>query len=104
MTRIEFTFKITSLIQEMILQDESPIADFLKRSLEEQNRLFREGLSKCDGISKVSQHQVGKALDIYFLNDGDIGNPIKGYEFWHKRWEEMGGQPMIEWDKGHFEG
>ncbi len=102
----------------MISQDESPIADFLKRSLEEQNRLFREGLSKCDGISKISQHQVGKALDIYFQDikdidkDGDtieLITPLKGWDFWHARWEEMGGKPVIVFSDGrkdncHFEG
>jgi len=105
MTRVEFTVKITSLLQMMIDADENPIIDFVKRSDEEQNRLFDEHLSKCDGYIKISQHQRGKAMDIYFVDEstGYLHTPRKGFEYWHAKWQDMGGQPMIEWDKHHFE-
>jgi hypothetical protein len=34
------------------------------RTKEEQQRLFKEGKSKCDGINNISKHQEGKAIDI----------------------------------------
>ena len=35
------------------------------RTAEEQNELFKAGLSKCDGYEKLSYHQSGKAVDFY---------------------------------------
>ena len=104
MTRIEFTRNICQLITEMIEQGEYPIIDFVKRSAEEQKRLYQAGLSKCDGIINVSQHQLGKAMDIYFVEDGKLVTPKLGHQYWHNRWCDLGGDPMIEWDQGHYEG
>jgi hypothetical protein len=105
MTRVEFTQKITDLLQEMILAGESPIIDYAKRSPQEQSRLFKIGLSKCDGFKKVSGHQKGTAMDIYFIENGElVDEPKQGWGFWHNRWDELGGQSELEWDKGHFEG
>ena len=112
MTRIEFTKQICQLILEMVDVGERPLMDFLKRSDEEQHRLFKLGLSKCDGYKITSQHQRGKALDIYFMNDagyafdenGEAIPPKKGWEYWHQEWEKAGGKVMLSWDKGHFEG
>jgi hypothetical protein len=104
MNRIEFTDKISELLQQMVSEGESPIIDFAKRSTEEQARLFKAGLSKCDGVKIVSKHQVGRAMDILFIRDGQIGEPVEGYQYWHDKWVEMGGAKMIEWDRNHFEG
>lgn len=113
MNRVEFTRNINNLIAAMILDGEYPIIDYVKRSDEEQMRLFIKGLSNADGIKKISGHQRGKAVDIYFPDLDDIDKdldknellpPKKGFEYWHKYWEQKGGKPMIEWDKGHFEG
>lgn len=104
MNRVEFTDKITELLRAMIDKGEDPIMDYVKRSDEEQQRLFKLGLSQRDGIEKISGHQKGRAMDIYFVVDGKLIDPAKGWEYWHERWEEVGGQPIISWDKGHFEG
>lgn len=40
------------------------------RTTEQQNKLFKNGLSKCDGYIKKSYHQSGKAFDIYAYVDG----------------------------------
>jgi hypothetical protein len=82
---------------------ECPALDFVKRSPEEQKRLFDLGLSKCDGVKVLSQHQFGKAADIYFIRDGSLHDPVQGHEHWHRVWEDFGGSPMLEWDKGHFQ-
>ena len=104
MTRIEFSCNICQLIAEMFSVGENPIIDFVKRSTEEQKRLYDKGLSKCDGRIIVSQHQLGKAMDIYFIEDGKLVDPKKGFDYWHKRWKDVyGGQAEISWDRGHFE-
>jgi len=104
MTRVEFTANIVDLLYRMRLEGESPIIDFVKRSDEEQKRLFDAGLSKCDGVHKISKHQIGKAMDIYFISDGRLVSPTLGYPYWHDVWEEMGGGNRIDWDEVHFEG
>lgn len=104
MNRVEFCKMKTKLLQMMIDEGEQPIEDYLKRSDEEQNRLFGLGLSKCDGYKIISYHQLGRAEDIYFVSNGKLSDPIKGWEYWHKKAEELGFKPILEWDKGHFEG
>ena len=104
MTRVEFTHNICQLIIEMFEAGEHPIIDFAKRSAEEQKRLFDAGLSKCDGISVISMHQIGRAIDIYFIEGGSLVDPKLGWKQWHDRWKYYGGREMIEWDAGHFEG
>lgn len=103
MTRVEFTKRIALLLNEMVEAGELPIIDFVKRSEQEQKRLFDANLSKCDGRIVVSQHQVGKAMDIYFVEEGKLAEPKKGIDHWHNRWIDQGGDPMIMWDKNHFE-
>ena len=34
------------------------------RTAEEQNQLFKDGYSKCDGYLKLSKHQLGEAIDL----------------------------------------
>jgi len=64
------------------------------RTSEEQNELFKRGVSKCDGYKKISYHQTGNAVDLI---------PYTGYRYtWDiieyfyaineaimKSWEEM---------------
>ena len=104
MNRVDFTVNIVGLLKSMIDMGEHPIIDFVKRSDEEQKRLFDAGLSKCDGKVVISFHQWGRAMDIYFIEDGKLSDPKQGWKYWHDLWEHWGGHPMIEWDKGHFEG
>jgi peptidoglycan L-alanyl-D-glutamate endopeptidase CwlK len=40
------------------------------RSAEEQNNLFHQGKSKCDGYRVKSNHQTGNALDVFAYVDG----------------------------------
>ena len=41
-----------------------------KRTAGLQNELFHNGKSKCDGVSYISDHQIGLALDFYAYVDG----------------------------------
>jgi len=104
MNRVEFTRNLVNLLAAMMLEGEHPIIDYVKRSDEEQKRLFMEGKSKCDGYAVRSQHQVGKAADIYFVEENKLVDPNKGFSYWHKYWQDKGGKPIIDWDKNHFEG
>lgn len=109
MTRREFTKLIAKLINQMNDDGVEPILDYVLRSSYEQERLFEAGFSKCDGTTKKSAHQFGKAADIYFVWDNvpDYGfvrqeskDAAKKY---HELWVSWGGKPVIEWDKCHYE-
>jgi len=41
-----------------------------KRTASEQCELFKQGLSKCDGVKKLSRHQSGNAIDIVAFVNG----------------------------------
>jgi peptidoglycan L-alanyl-D-glutamate endopeptidase CwlK len=49
-----------------------------KRTAEEQNGLFKKGVSKADGYEKQSYHQTGLALDVipYVKHEKVKGNAI----------------------------
>jgi len=116
MKRKEFSTKFIEFMYEVIHQGYVPILDWGFRNTLVQKSLFKEGVTKCDGIVKISAHQKGVAEDVYFMLGGEIvfdwDNP-KGkhyteinnvYDKLHKIWEsKYGGQKMISWDKGHFE-
>jgi peptidoglycan L-alanyl-D-glutamate endopeptidase CwlK len=40
------------------------------RTQQDQAKLFTDGVSKCDGVNNKSNHQSGKALDVYAYVDG----------------------------------
>ena len=42
------------------------------RTSEEQNQLFKDGYSKCDGYLKMSKHQSGDAIDLNVF----VGNKV----------------------------
>lgn len=76
MTRVEFTHNLVNLLAAMMLEKEYPIVDYVKRSTEEQIRLFQLKLSEKDGVNKISGHQTGKAVDIYFPDLDDIDKDL----------------------------
>ena len=117
MNRPEYTKNISELILMMIEEGENPIGDFWKRSDEEQHRLWKIGrdengivigktVTNCDGKINISDHQVGRGLDILFLSEDNkqIVEPKKGWDFWHAEWSRRGGKPAIKGDAGHFGG
>jgi peptidoglycan L-alanyl-D-glutamate endopeptidase CwlK len=42
------------------------------RTPEEQNQLFKDGYSKCDGYTKISKHQSGEAIDVNVFVDSKV--------------------------------
>ncbi len=104
--RVDFTRALRVLLDSMIQNDDRPVIDYVKRSDEEQKRLFDAGLSRCDGRRSISKHQLALAVDIYLINeDGTLHDwhSDKKAEMYHHLWESLGGKPMLSWDKGHFE-
>ena len=105
--RSDFTNNLAALLQYMENEGDTPILDFVKRSTEEQTRLFTAGLSKCDGIKIISKHQIGLAADIYLIDvDGKLidWNTVGGKaDKYHDFWVQSGGAKTIWWDVGHFE-
>ena len=103
--RKDFSRKIVLFLMEIIKAKQDFIIDYVKRSNEEQQRLYLAGKSKCDGKIKISKHQIGKAMDIYFIDDKNkLTWSGKTYKHWHKVWQKKySGTKMITWDQGHFE-
>jgi peptidoglycan LD-endopeptidase CwlK len=83
----------------------------------EQNGLFLKGLSKADGYKKLSNHQSGKAIDVYaYINGKASWRPIHlaiiaGVVLAEAkemgmivRWGgTFGSKLFMGWDKPHFE-
>ena len=97
------------LLQEMVSHGDKPVIDYVFRSTAEQERLFAEKKTKCDGVIKKSRHQSAMAADIYFDVDGAIDYGFSTdraklcADTYHKFWEKLGGSPMISWDKCHYQ-
>ena len=51
-----------------------------KRTAEEQNQLFKDGYSQCDGYEKLSKHQSGDAVDLNAFINGHVMNNEKKNE------------------------
>ena len=48
------------------------------RTSAEQNQLFKDGYSKCDGYEKLSKHQYGEAIDLnVFVGSKVIENKFR---------------------------
>ena len=52
------------------------------RSTEKQRKLYKQGKSKCDGVTNISKHQEGKAIDVYYV--GWKNTDSKDDERWRK--------------------
>ena len=103
MTRTEFARKLGHLLVYAEDQGFDILIGWVLRDRETQQRMFDKGLSKCDGVSKISAHQTGKAADIYIIENGKISEDKKKYKNLHAFWAVLGGKPMLDWDAGHFE-
>ena len=104
--RSDFTHSLAILLIYITNEGDVPILDYVKRSEQEQKRLYEAGLSKCDGMRIVSKHQKGEAADLYLLKpDGSLHdwNSDDRWQKYHDFWAESGGAKVILWDKPHFE-
>lgn len=101
--RTEFTRALGRLLVYADEQGLDVLIDWAMRSTQDQMRLFNEGKSKCDGISKRSKHQMGLAADIYIIVGGKIDDTKDDYDMLHDKWDELGGGERISWDACHYE-
>lgn len=53
------------------------------RSIERQKKLYREKKSKCDGVTNISKHQEGKAIDVYYVGWKNSDSPDD------ERWKKL---------------
>ena len=112
--RSRFTNALALLLLQMDSCKDVPLLDFVKRTTEEQKRLYEAGLSGCDGERIISKHQLGLAADIYLLSPDAKSIidwktiPLRS-EYYHEFWETLGGLPVLKdsegkpYDLGHFE-
>ena len=64
--------------------------DSFQRTAERQNELFKQGKSKCDGYKIKSKHQLGRARDIYIIDEaGKIIWDRRPYEILGRFWETL---------------
>ena len=71
------------------------------RTAEEQEKLFKEGKSGCDGKTRISKHQKGRARDIVIIdkNGNPIWDYITDYDVLGELWEQLGGKWGGRWFK-----
>lgn len=75
---------------------------WLWRTPEEQNTMFLNGVSNCDGYKILSKHQLGCAADIAVLKDGKIiWKYCNEYEILGTYWENLGGIWGGRWKNPH---
>lgn len=103
--RIEFTSKISALLQQMVNEGERPVLDFVRQSRLAVRILFELGLTAYDGVNSISPYQLGLAAYIFFWDaNGNRCDPVKGWDYWHTQWMAMGGKPEQSWHIYSFEG
>lgn len=107
--RTEFLQKIAMLIVRAELGGIPLICFYFHRTAEDQNRLFKEHKSNCDGYTKLSKHQLWLAMDFVILDDAGIcvWDHESRYEILGEIWESYGGTWGGRWDSlkdiYHFE-
>ena len=90
-----------------------------KRTAEQQNNIYKEGNSKCDGYDKLSYHQAGNAIDVIPCGKEPYNNTRVMNHFANlmlQVWQEMlvrgeskgvmrwgGTFGSSGWDKPHYE-
>jgi len=111
LARVEFNYKFGMLSVWAALQGIKFICTSYSRTAAEQNRLYLDGKSKCDGYENLSYHQLDRARDIAvvtaaggIVNDyGDHPDYARLGEFWESLGGRWGGNFISFRDIFHFE-
>jgi len=106
--RIKLIHLFGKLIQYAYENNIDFIITTFYRTAEEQNKLYKEGKSKCDGYKVKSRHQLWRAVDVAVLRDGNIIWEGDEYTRLGEYWESLGGTWGGRWkepsgDLYHFE-
>lgn len=70
-----------------------------RRTLQRQRALLASGASR----TLHSAHLLGRAFDVGFVGHHPDAVPLPVYSWLHDLWLQLGGRPMISWDRVHFE-
>jgi uncharacterized protein YcbK (DUF882 family) len=89
--RIIFLRKFAALTTYACLNGINFIVTSYYRNAKEQNQLFKEGKSTCDGYQKKSAHQSWLAMDIAIVEGGQTIWVRDAYEQLGQFWLAMGG-------------
>ena len=116
MNRRDFTLMIADQIlfiaKTLKPLEVAPQIDWTLRSAYDQYQMFKVGRSKCDGTTKRSEHQNGKAGDILVIGKNksgvlDLLDPREEcpaeWTVIRQHWINLGGESMLPWDPCHFE-
>ncbi len=105
--RIKLIHNLGKLAQYAYENDIDFIITSFSRTPEEQNKLYKEGKSKCDGYAIKSRHQLWRAFDVAVIRDGEIVWEGDEYTRLGEYWESLGGVWGGRWaslnDIYHFE-
>ena len=81
------------VFKAFLIEDIEFICTSFIRTAEEQNKLFKDGKSKCDGYIKISFHQKARARDLVIIKDGKATwKHTPEYDKLGEIWESMGGK------------
>jgi hypothetical protein len=106
--QIDHTIRVGKMILWFESQGYKVVGKDWHRSAQEQHRIFvgYPDNTKCDGYLKVSSHQNDLSTDFVLMDDNlqPIWKwPIHVYQAVNAKWVELGGKPLILWDKGHLQ-
>jgi len=106
--RLEFQSMFATLMHIADQAHIDVLIYYYHRSPQEQNRLYKKGLSKCDGYKKKSKHQYWLAIDLVPFKDGKCQwRDYPELKFLGWAWEMLGGVWGGRWkdpyDPYHFQ-
>ena len=91
--RIEFFHRIALLVLYANLKGIRLLPFRFYSTAEEQNKLFKEKKSNCDGYKKRSRHQQWRAIDFVIIDEkgNSIWKHIPEYDALGETWESLDG-------------
>ena len=107
--RIDFFNKFAAFTTVAVSSGIDFLVTCFYRPPAEQEKLFNEGKSMCDGYTKKSRHQLWLDIDIVLVDDTGqcVWAHVPEYDTLGQMWEAMGGEWGGRWaslgDIYHFQ-
>jgi hypothetical protein len=108
-SRVAFFRLVARFIHEAALRDIDVMPYSFLRTAEEQNKLYLDKKSLCDGYVQRSKHQDGLAIDLVVIIAGKpIWGHVPDYDILGEIWTQLGGKwggnfQSVKDDIFHFE-
>lgn len=105
-------FKLVAVVgYTLAISEEDFFVNEGLRTAEKQQEYFKKGASKLDGINKKSNHQLGRAVDVYYTGwkntDKDNTRWLTLIEAFRTAGKQLGIKLIFGydwgWDKPHIE-